>query len=108
MQRYSATGKIDSGILGASNDIQISNLMGYLKNKEFTAMKKWVNQNMDNEPIDIMRKVYDNLYNHLKGNTIPEAVLVIAEYQYKSAFVVDQEINLVAFMTEIMMRCEFK
>ena len=82
--------------------------MGYLKNKEFTAMKKWVNQNMDNEPIDIMRKVYDNLYNHLKGNTIPEAVLVIAEYQYKSAFVVDQEINLVAFMTEIMMRCEFK
>nr|BAR35481.1 clamp loader subunit [uncultured Mediterranean phage uvMED] len=108
LQRYSATGKIDSGILGASNDIQISNLMGYLKNKEFTAMKKWVNQNMDNEPIDIMRKVYDNLYNHLKGNTIPEAVLVIAEYQYKSAFVVDQEINLVAFMTEIMMRCEFK
>tara|TARA_B100000073_G_scaffold337871_1_gene334323 strand:- start:8712 stop:9659 length:948 start_codon:yes stop_codon:yes gene_type:complete len=108
LQRYSSTGKIDVGILGASNDIQISNLMQYLKNKEFTAMKKWVNQNMDNEPIDIMRKVYDNLYNHLKGNTIPEAVLVIAEYQYKSAFVVDQEINLVAFMTEIMMRCEFK
>ena len=108
LQRYSSTGKIDVGILGASNDIQISNLMQYLKNKEFTAMKKWVNQNMDNEPIDIMRKVYDNLYAHLKGNTIPEAVLVIAEYQYKSAFVVDQEINLVAFMTEIMMRCEFK
>tara|TARA_B100002019_G_C21274509_1_gene604505 strand:+ start:2083 stop:3030 length:948 start_codon:yes stop_codon:yes gene_type:complete len=108
LQRYSSTGKIDVGILGASNDIQISNLMQYLKNKEFTAMKKWVNQNMDNEPIDIMRKVYDNLYNYLKGNTIPEAVLVIAEYQYKSAFVVDQEINLVAFMTEIMMRCEFK
>ena len=108
LQRYSSTGKIDVGILGASNDIQISNLMQYLKNKEFTAMKKWVNQNMDNEPIDVMRKVYDSLYNHLKGNTIPEAVLVIAEYQYKSAFVVDQEINLVAFMTEIMMRCEFK
>ena len=62
LQRYASSGKIDVGILGASNDIQISNLVGYLKNKEFTAMKKWVNQNMDNEPIDIMRKIYDNLY----------------------------------------------
>ena len=71
-------------------------------------MKKWVSQNMDNDPIDIMRKIYDNVYNTLEGKSIPEAVLIIAEYQYKSAFVVDQEINMVAFLTEIMMRCEFK
>ena len=73
-----------------------------------TYYKKWVNQNMDNEPIDIMRKIYDNLYSYLDGKTIPEAVLIIADYQYKSAFVVDQEINMVAFLTEIMMRCTFK
>jgi replication factor C small subunit len=63
---------------------------------------------MDNDPIDIMRKIYDNIYTVLEPKTIPEAVLIIAEYQYKSAFVVDQEINMVAFLTEIMMRCEFK
>ena len=71
-------------------------------------MKKWVSQNMDNDPIDIMRKIYDNIYTVLEPTTLPEAVLIIAEYQYKSAFVVDQEINMVAFLTEIMMRCEFK
>jgi replication factor C small subunit len=71
-------------------------------------MKKWVTQNMDNEPHSIMRKIYDNLYTHVQPKSIPEAVLVISEYQYKSAFVVDQEINMVAFLTELMMRCEFK
>ena len=108
LQRYSSSGAIDTGILGASNDIQISNLVGYLKNREFTNMKKWVAQNMDNEPQAIMRKVYDNLYNYFQPNAIPEAVLIISEYQYKSGFVVDQEINMVAFMTELMMRCEYK
>jgi len=108
LQRYSSSGAIDTGILGASNDIQISNLVGYLKNREFTNMKKWVAQNMDNDPQTIMRKVYDNLYNYFQSNTIPEAVLIISEYQYKSGFVVDQEINMVAFMTELMMRCEYK
>ena len=108
LQRYSSSCAIDTGILGASNDIQISNLVGYLKNREFTNMKKWVAQNMDNEPQAIMRKVYDNLYNYFQPNAIPEAVLIISEYQYKSGFVVDQEINMVAFMTELMMRCEYK
>ena len=103
LQRYSSSGAIDTGILGASNDIQISNLVGYLKNREFTNMKKWVAQNMDNEPQAIMRKVYDNLYNYFQPNAIPEAVLIISEYQYKSGFVVDQEINMVAFMTELML-----
>ena len=108
LQRYASTGAIDTGILGSSNDIQISKLCGYLKDREFTNMKKWVTQNMDNEPQAIMRKVYDNLYTYLKPASIPEAVLIISEYQYKSGFVVDQEINMVAFMTEMMMRCEYK
>ena len=108
LQRYASTGAIDTGILGSSNDIQISNLVGYLKDREFTNMKKWVTQNMDNEPQAIMRKVYDSLYTYLKPASIPEAVLIISEYQYKSGFVVDQEINMVAFMTEMMMRCEYK
>jgi len=108
LQRYSSSGRIDTGILGSSNDIHIASLNTYLKKKEFTNMKKWVSQNMDNDPVDIMRKIYDNIYTVLEPKTIPEAVLIIAEYQYKSAFVVDQEINMVAFLTEIMMRCEFK
>lgn len=108
LQRYSSSGKIDTGILGVSNDINIANLVGYIRKKEFTNMKKWVTQNMDNEPVAIMRKIYDNLYNHFDPKSIPEAVLVISEYQYKSAFVVDQEINMVAFLTELMMRCETK
>jgi replication factor C small subunit len=108
LQRYSSTGAIDTGMLGAGNDINLTSLVGYLKNREFTNMKKWVAQNMDNEPQTIMRKVYDNLYNYFQPNAIPEAVLIISEYQYKSGFVVDQEINMVAFMTELMMRCEYK
>ena len=108
LQRYSSTGKIDTGILGVANDIQISNLVKYLRGKEFTNMKKWVTQNLDNEPQAIMRKIYDNLYNYLQPKSIPEAVLVISEYKYKSGFVVDQEINMVAFLTELMMRCEYK
>jgi len=108
LQRYSSSGAIDTGILASANDVNITSLVKCLKGKEFTNMKKWVNQNMDNEPVDIMRKIYDNLYTHLDGKSIPEAVLIISEYQYKSAFVVDQEINMVAFLTEMMMRCEFK
>ena len=108
LQRYSSTGSIDAGILASSNEFSIEKVVGHLRNKEFTNMKKWVSQNMDNDPIDIMRKIYDNVYTVLEPKTIPEAVLIIAEYQYKSAFVVDQEINMVAFLTEIMMRCEFK
>ena len=108
LQRYASSGKIDTGILGVSNDINITNLVNYIRNKEFTNMKKWVSQNMDNEPVAIMRKIYDNLYAHVDPKSIPEAVLVISEYQYKSAFVVDQEINMVAFLTELMMRCEMK
>tara|TARA_B100000131_G_scaffold305429_1_gene331408 strand:+ start:1429 stop:2364 length:936 start_codon:yes stop_codon:yes gene_type:complete len=108
LQRYSSTGVIDAGILTAGAEFSIEKLVGYLKKKEFTSMKKWVAQNMDNEPHVIMRKVYDNLYQYLDPKSIPEAVLIISEYQYKSSFVVDQEVNLVAFMTELMMRCDYR
>ena len=108
LQRYASRGTIDAGILGNSSDIAMSDLMDFLKHRKFTDVKKWVVANMDNEPHAIMRKVYDSLYTYLKPASIPEAVLVIGEYQYKANFVMDQEINLVAFMTEIMMRCEFK
>ena len=108
LQRYSATGQIDSGILSSGNEFSIDKVVGHLRKKEFTNMKKWVAQNMDNEPQVIMRKIYDGLYNYFDSKSIPEAVLIISEYQYKSSFVVDQEINLVAFMTELMMRCEYK
>jgi replication factor C small subunit len=108
LQRYASSGKIDTGILASGNDVNISNIATYLRGKEFTNMKKWVAQNMDNDPITIMRKIYDSLYSYLDPKSIPEAVLIISEYQYKSAFVVDQEINMVAFLTEMMMRCEFK
>tara|TARA_B100000427_G_scaffold225807_1_gene189376 strand:- start:2430 stop:3377 length:948 start_codon:yes stop_codon:yes gene_type:complete len=108
LQRYSATGVIDAGILSSGNEFSIEKVVGHLRNKEFTNMKKWVAQNMDNEPQVIMRKIYDNLYNYFDPKSIPEAVLIISEYQYKSSFVVDQEVNLVAFMTELMMRCEYK
>lgn len=108
LQRYGSRGKIDTGILGQVSDVNIQDLIGYLKDREFTKMKKWVVSNLDNEPQDIMRKVYDNLYTYLVPKSIPEAVLVIGEYQYKASFVMDQEINLVAFLTELMMRCEFQ
>lgn len=108
LQRYSSRGKIDAGVLAQGTDVKIQDLVSYLRGREFTNMKKWVVQNLDNEPTKIMRKVYDSLYDYLDPKSIPEAVLIIGEYQYKSAFVVDHEINLVCFLTELMMRCEFK
>ena len=108
LQKYASKGKIDVGILGATGDVAIDDLVKYLKGREFTQVKKWVVANLDNEPQLIMRKIYDSLYTHLTPKTIPEAVLIIAEYQYKSNFVMDQEINLLAFLTEMMIRCEFQ
>ena len=108
LQRYSSIGKIDTGVLAAISDTKLDDLMGFIDKKEFTNMKKWVVQNLDNEPTQIMRKIYDNLYTYLKPASIPEAVLIIGDYQYKAAFVADQEVNLVACCTELMMRCQFK
>jgi DNA polymerase III delta prime subunit len=108
LQRYASIGKIDSGILAAVSNINLSELVSYLKTKEFTKMKKWVTTNLDNEPNQIMRNIYDSLYEYFQSQSIPQAILILGEYQYKSAFVADQEINLVAFLTEIMMQCQFK
>ena len=108
LQRYSSTGGIDTGILATLGDANLDSLAGYLKAKNFTEVKKWVVQNLDSDPTQIMRKVYDNLYEILDKPSIAAAVLIIAEYQYKSAFVADQEINLLACLTQLMMECNFK
>ena len=108
LQRYASTGGIDTGILATLGDANITTLVDYLKHKKFNDVKKWVNQNLDNDPTSIMRKLYDNLSKLVDGPSVAAAVLIIAEYQYKSAFVVDQEINLLACLTQIMLECNFK
>ena len=108
LQRYSASGQIDEGLLVNLGDLKMSDLAELLKGRKFENMRKWVVENVDNDPTIIFRTIYDGLYQHLNPNSIPQAVITIADYQYKSAFVVDQEINLVACLTEIMVECEFK
>ena len=108
LQRYSVSGAIDAGILVNVSDENLKTLVTYLKNKEFSDMRKWVVNNLDNDPVKIFRKIYDTLYTNLEPSTIPHAVLIIADYQYKSAFVADQEINLVACLTELMSQVKFK
>ena len=107
-QRYSAGGKIDTGILAVLSDTRVKQLLDFLKKKEFQNVRKWIVQNLDNDTNAILRSVYDSIYESMKPKSIPEAVLIIAKYQYQSAFVADQEINLLAALTEIMCNCEFK
>jgi replication factor C small subunit len=107
-QRYAATGAINSAILVDVADINLDDLLGSLKRKDFTTVKNWVVQHMDNDPTMVMRKIYDNLYNVLKPASIPEAVLIIAKYMNSIPIVPDQEINLLACLTEVMMSCEFR
>ena len=107
-QRYSAGGKIDSGILAHFSDVKINDLIKHLKEKNFTEVRQWVVSNLDNDPGTILRRVYDSLYDSVDPPSIPAAVLIIAKYQYQIAFVADQEINLLAALTEIMVECEFK
>ncbi len=108
LQRYSVSGRIDSGILAAFSDVAVSDLIKNLKTKNFPEVRKWVNNNMDNDTSVLFRRIYDSLYESLVPNTIPAAVLVIAKYQYQIAFVADQEITMLACLTEIMVECEFK
>ena len=107
-QRYAVGGRIDSGILAAFSDVAVDDLIKNLKTKNFPEVRKWVNNNMDNDTSVLFRRIYDSLYESLVPNTIPAAVLVIAKYQYQMAFVADQEINMLACLTEIMVECEFK
>ena len=108
LQRYSVSGKIDAGILVNISSLNMKELMAVMKNKEFTNVRKWVVDNLDNDPVRIFRNIYDHLYVHLDGSSIPHAVVILGEYQYKSAFVADQEINMMACLTEIMARAKFK
>lgn len=108
LQRYSVSGKIDKGILSNVSDVNISNLINAIRDKDFGSSRKWVSTNLDNDAASIIRKIYDSLYEFLKPESIPPAVLILSKYQYQSAFVADQEINLVACLTEFMIECEFK
>ena len=107
-QRYSVGGKIDSGILAHFSDVKVNDLIKNLKAKNFSEVRKWCVNNLDNDPSVLLRRLYDSLYESLVPSTIPAAVLVIAKYQYQIAFVADQEINMLACLTEIMVECEFK
>lgn len=108
LQRYSATGSIDSGILSNTGDTSIKELINHLKGKSFTEMRKWVAENSDTDSTSLFRKLYDYSSSFLETRSIPQLVLLLADYQYKAAFVADHEINIVACFTEIMTSCEFK
>ena len=110
LQRYSSNEDktIDKGILAVVSDVNITELVKALKAKDFTTSRKWVTNNLDSDTATILRKIYDNMYEFLKPDSIPPAVLVLSKYQYQAAFVADQEINLVACLTEFMIECEFK
>ena len=107
MQRYSTSGTIDSGILANIGELNLNQLVTALREKNFPNMRQWVTSNVDNDPASVYRKIYDKLYEVVDKGSIPQAVLIIADYQYKSAFVADQEINLVACLIELMAECEF-
>ena len=107
-QRYSVGGKIDSGILATFSDVAVNDLLQNLKGKNFKEVRKWVVDNLDNDTGVLLRRIYDSLYTTLVPASIPAAVLIIAKYQYQIAFVADQEINMLACLTEIMVECEFK
>ena len=107
-QRYSTGGKIDSAILASFSDVNINDLIKSLKEKNFTEVRKWVVNNLDNDSGVLLRRIYDALATSLENNSVPAAVLIIAKYQYQIAFVADQEINLLAALTEVMVECNFK
>jgi DNA polymerase III delta prime subunit len=107
LQRYSVSGKIDSGILTSIADVSINELVTSLKDQNFSAMRKWVADFGSDDPAKIYRKIYDSLYDVMDKSTIPNAVLILAKYQYQAAFVADQELNLTACLTEMMVECKF-
>ena len=108
LQRYAVRGEIDSGVLAQVGDVNLKELVGFLKEKDFTSMRKWVATNSDADQNKIFRQIYDAMYDIMQPQSIPQTVIVLADYQYKSAFVADQEINMVACLTTIMMECSFK
>ena len=108
LQRYSLSGNIDSGILVNIQEVSLNNLMAAMKDKNFKQMRQWVTDNIDVEPAALFRKIYDNMYEHVDPQSIPQLVLILADYQYKNSFVADHELNMVACCTEIMAGVKFK
>ncbi len=108
LQRYCAGGTVDTGILARVGQADLDSLMTKLKDKNFSGMRQWVVDNIDTDPIAIYRQMYDQMHQYLQPQSIPQVVLLIADYQYKQAFVQDAEINLVAFLTEVMVEVEWK
>tara|TARA_Y100000033_G_C2742357_1_gene109216 strand:+ start:339 stop:1274 length:936 start_codon:yes stop_codon:yes gene_type:complete len=108
LQRYSVAGQIDSGILVSLSEVSIGNLMTACKDKNFKQMRQWVADNIDQEPAALFRKIYDNMYDYVEPQSIPQLVLILADYQYKNSFVADHELNMVACLTEIMAGVQFK
>jgi DNA polymerase III delta prime subunit len=107
LQRYSATGKIDSGMLSNLQEASFKSLIGFLKDRDFTSMRKWVGENIDSDSVAIFRTLYDTASETMEKNSVPQLVLILAKYQYQAAFVADHEINLVSCLTEIMIECKF-
>ena len=108
LQRYSATGSIDAGILVNLSDTSIKELVSFIKDKDFKSCREWVVHNLDNDPHRIYRRIYDSLSGNVPDSAIPHCVLILGDYSYKSAFVADQEINLLACLTEMMTSVQFK
>jgi len=108
LQRYSVAGIIDIGILSQIGEVQVKELAVAMKGKNFTEARKWVASNLDNSQTELFRKIYDGLHDYVAPSSIPQAILILADYQHKAAFVADQEINLTACIVELMMECEFK
>lgn len=107
VQRYAASGKIDSGILVNMSDDSFKTLVSYLREKKWKNARQWLGENIDSEPTALMRRLYDSAYEYVKPSSIPALVVLIADYQYKSAFCSDQEINTMAFLTQVMSEVEF-
>ena len=107
LQRYSAGGTIDSGILSVVADVSLAGLIKSLREQNFTEMRKWVAENNGDDPVRMYRRIYDALYEMMDKSTIPNAVIILAKYQYQAAFVADQELNMVACFTEMMVECKF-
>jgi len=107
LQKYGSCGKIDTGILQNVQNVSITNLTNALKEKNFTEVRKWVAQNSDADSSEIFRTIYDAASEFLTSSSVPQLVMILADYQYKSAFVADPEINMTACLTEIMVNCEF-
>ena len=108
LQRYSVNGKIDVGILQTLADVQVKDLIKSMKAKDFSGVRKWVVDNLDNDQTRIFRAIYDSLYDTLESGSIPQAILLLADYQYKGAFATDHEINITACLVQLMMECKFK